>query len=334
MSFDVRHHVMFEPHRFVYHYTRGSTFKDKIFPSMTLQMGSFQKLNDPREARTWPFKLYSRSPAGNDLFTPALFAEATKNITQRTLVLCCSRDDPSVNKDSDDRPIRSGYGHPRMWAQYADRHQGVCLVLDQKLLHQSIASHFGSDDLFFGPVEYLNTVRGPSSQLPRGGYDLVYLEDYAEYGVGKVMEKHIQLFHRELFFTKHQDWRDEWEYRWVGRSADQTPVFVSIRDCLSAVILGHDCPEDMTEIIIQSCRPNKTPVHRANWQGWMLTILPDAVDAEFNTRPVIVLDGISFSTRVPCGGVFVQARDQYGNPHPLRIDNNGNVVTLGATGEP
>lgn len=320
---------MFEPQKFVYHYTRADTFADKILQSMTLRIGSFQSLNDPREAKTWPFKFYSRFQAGNGMFTPTLFDQATKNVTQRTLVLCCSRDDPSVNKDADDVAIRSGYGHPRMWAQYADGHRGVCLVLDHELLHESIISQFGADNLFFGPVEYLNTVRGPNSHLPRGGYDLVYLEDYVKYGLSKVMESHIRLFHKEMFFTKHQDWRDECEFRWVLRSENDTPLFVPISDCLHAVILGHDCPDDMTERIIELCRASNIPVYRAHWQGWTLTILPNLLDKEFHERPVVILDGISFSTKVPCGGVFTQARDQYGNVRPIRIDNNGDVVLMG-----
>jgi hypothetical protein len=320
---------MFDPHKFVYHYTSASTANDKILPTLTLQMGSFQNLNDPREARIWPFKFYSRSSSGNDLFTPALFAEATKNITQRTFVLCCSRDDPSLNPESENRPVRSGYGHPRMWAQYADKHRGVCLVLDQKRLHENIASHFQREDFFFGPVEYLNTTQGPISDPPIGEYDLAYLEDFVESGLPNAMKNHIRTFHRALFFSKHQDWRDEWEYRWVGRSANEKPALVSIRDCLNAVIVGHDCPENITEKIIESCRETGTPVHRAHWQGWMLSLLPNALAPEFQKQSVIVLDGISFSTRIPCGGVFVQARDQHGNTRPLRIDNNGNVVIVG-----
>jgi hypothetical protein len=319
---------MFEPHKFVYHYTRADTFAEKILPSMTLRMGSFQDLNDPREAKTWPFKFYSRSPAGNDLFSPALFDEATKYVTQRTLVLCCSRDDPSVNKDNDDRPIRSGYGHPSMWAHYADRHRGLCLVLDHKLLHESIVSESGADNLFSGPVEYLNTVHGPSSHLPRGGYDLVYLEDYVEYGLDKVMESHIRLFQRELFFTKHEDWKNEWEFRWVLRSGNAVPVFVPISDCLHAVVLGHDCPEDMTEAISELCRASNIPVHRALWHGWMLTLLPNAMDEELQKETVRVLDGVSFMQTIPCGSVFAQGHDQYGNVRTIRIDNNGDVVPM------
>lgn len=320
---------MFEPQKFVYHYTRAQTVIEKILPSMTLQMGSYQGLNDPREAKTWPFAFYSHLPTGNQLFTPELFDQATKNITQKTLVLCCSRDDPSLTKDNEDLPIRSGYGHPRMWAQYADRHQGVCLVLDQKLLHERILSHFGEQRLFFGPVEYLNSMRGPSSESPTGCYDLVYLEDYVKRGLSEALEDHIRLFQKDLFFTKHKDWRDEWEYRWVARAGNDIPYFVTIADCLHAIILGQDCPREMTENIIELCRDRNTPIHRAIWHGWQLSLLPNLLDEQFHKGPIIILDGISFSTRIQCGGMFVQARDQYENVCPIRIDNNGDVVYLG-----
>lgn len=85
----------------------------------------------------------------------------------------------------------------------------------------------------------------------------------------------------------------------------------------------------MTERIIELCRASNIPVYRAHWQGWTLTILPNLLDKEFHERPVVILDGISFSTKVPCGGVFTQARDQYGNVRPIRIDNNGDVVLMG-----
>jgi hypothetical protein len=319
---------MFEPHNFVYHYTSSNTLTEKILPSMTLRMGSFQQLNDPREAKTWPFKFYSRAPTGNRLFAATLFDQATKNITERTLVLCCTRDDPQLDKDTLDSATRSGFGHPRMWAQYADRHQGVCLVFDMQLLHETITDEFGGEDLFWGPVQYLNTPARLNSHLPRGGYDLLYLEDYVEYGLAKVMETHIRLFNRELFFTKHLDWRDEWEYRWVLRRNDSSPVFIPIRSCLRAVILGHDCSEAVSEKIIEQCRTINVPVHRAHWQGWTLSLLPNALDDDYHKGPVVVLDGISFSTEVPCGGVFVQGRDQYGNVRPIRIDNNGDVIPL------
>lgn len=320
---------MFQPHKFVYHYTRSQILIEKILPSLTLQMGLFENLNDPRESRTWPFKFYSRSPAGNSLFTPSLFAEATNNITQKTIVLCCSKDDPAIDEGVDNRAIRSGYGHPRMWAQYAEQHRGVCVVLDQELLHARIASHFNPENLFSGTLQYLNTVQGPVSSDPVGPYDLFYLEDYVRDGMAGVMENHIRRFNRELFFTKHQDWRDESEYRWIARVTKSAPTLIDIRDSLNAVILGHDCPGDVAAKVVDLCKITRTPVYQLHWQGWMMSILPDRGHPGFDSTPTILLDGISFSTRVGCGGVFVQARDQHGNMKPLRIDNNGDVVIAG-----
>jgi hypothetical protein len=216
-----------------------------------------------------------------------------------------------------------------MWAQYAEKHSGVCLVLDQQLLHASIAAHFSPNNLFCGPVEYFNSVEGPVSKDPVSAYDLLYLEDYAAGNLAERMEDHVRRFNRELFFTKHHDWRDEWEYRWIARISDDMPRLIDIRTSLHAVILGHDCPTDTAKKITQLCKPTDTRVCQLHWQGWMLSLLADRSRTDFDSSPTICLDGISFSTRIPCGGVFVQARDQYGNTKPLRIDNNGNVVIAG-----
>jgi hypothetical protein len=214
-----------------------------------------------------------------------------------------------------------------MWAQYADKHSGVCLVLDQERLHATIASHFDVENLFSGPMQYLNTIAGPTSTNP-GPYDLLYLEDYAEGKLAEAMEDHIRRFHRELFFTKHDDWRDEWEYRWIARVADSTPRLVDIGSSLHAVILGHDCPNDVAKQVADMCKKAHIPVYQLHWQGWMLSILPDRGHPDFES-PTIVLDGISYSIQIPCGGIFVQARDQFGNTKPLRIDNNGDIVIAG-----
>lgn len=318
---------MFEPHGFVYHYTSAETLAGKILPTMTLRMGSFKELNDPREAKTWPFKFYSRTQAGNRQFSPALFDEAARDILTRTFVLCCSMDYPVQTNDKVDRHCLPGYGHSRMWAQYADKHKGVCIVLDIKLLHENIIRQFSGHPLYFGPVEYPNSPYGPNSE----GYDLIYLEDYVENGIPRMMEDHIRRFHQKLFFTKHLDWRDECEYRWVLRGEPEVSAYIPIRDCLRAIILGHDCPDDVTRRIIEECRPINLPVHRAHWQGWTLTLLPNELDKELEKGPIVILDGISFSTRIPCGGVFAQGRDQSGHVFPIRIDNNGDVVPLGGS---
>jgi Protein of unknown function (DUF2971) len=309
----------------VYHYTKGSIAIEHILPSLTLKMGTFQFLNDPREAKSWPFKFYSRSSESNGHFPYSLFDEASKYITQRTLVLCCSIDDPSVTAEQEDRYLRSGLGHSRMWTQYADNHRGVCFMINQQRLHESIVSHLGADSLFYGPVEYLSTTYGPNSVESIGAYDLVYWEDILDRGLVNVLEPHIKQFHKELFFTKHIDWRDEREYRWVYRSNNNEPIYVPIANCLDAVLLGSDCPKDTSRIIIDLCRPHNIPVCRVHWHGWAVSVFQGLLDDDFDFKNIFSLNGLSFSTDIPCGGVFLQGCDQHGNVRPVLIENDGSV---------
>jgi hypothetical protein len=319
---------MFELRKFVYHYTKGETAAAYILPDLSLRMGSLEFVNDPKEAKSWPFKFYSRGAASNENFQYSLFDEVTKYITHRSLIFCCSLDDDSVTEDDEDRSIRSGFGHPRMWTQYADNHRGVCLVLNQQGLHESVVSQIGSDKLFYGPVKYLSTTYGPHSVAGSGPYDLVYWEDILDQGLASVLEPHIGRYHKELFFTKHLDWRDEWEYRWFYRSKNNEPIYVPVASCLSAVILGSDCPKDMSERIIDLCRPHNIPVFRAHWHGWSVSLFGNLLDKGFDSENMVSLNGLSFSVNIPCGGVFAQACDQHGKVRPILIENNGNVRVM------
>ncbi|MBA3469261.1 MAG: DUF2971 domain-containing protein [Herpetosiphonaceae bacterium] len=320
---------MFPLQQHVYHYTTSQRAVEHVLQSFTLRMGSFKGLNDPREAKTWPFRLYAQSPETLASFPPDLFSRISEFITSKSLILCCVQDDPTVIEDHEDRMLRSGFGHPRMWAQYGENHKGVCLVLDQQKLHAAIVATLGSDNLFSGPVNYLNTTYGPVAQNGSSAYDLAYVEPLLEHGLGTILEPYIRRFHRDLFFTKHLDWRDEWEYRWVYRSKDGEPVFIPIAQCLEAVILGADCDEVTSDRLIHQCQDHGVPAYRAFWHGWAMSLMP----AVAQQGQILSLNGISYNMTIPCSGVFVQAHDQYGQVQPLLIDNEGHVRFIGATSE-
>jgi len=152
---------MFGIEKCVYHYTRSDTAAEYILPSMSLRMGLFEKLNDPREAKTWPFKFYARSPELR--FDPEIFRAASEFVTKRSLILCCTRDDPAAKGE----PLRMGFGHPRMWSQYADNHRGICLVLDQEDLNATITKVVGSECSV-----RLNTNETLTAQMPFLGFFL------------------------------------------------------------------------------------------------------------------------------------------------------------------
>lgn len=311
---------MFSLHENLYHYTRAKTLIDKILPSKEIQFGSYQNLNDPREAKTWPFIFYTSNVETNDKFKSSVFEEVSNYITQKTLILCCTQDDPSVTDEDKDRDIRSGYGHPRMWSQYADEHKGVCIVFNKKSLHKSILKKFGSKGLYFGPVKYLKTVTGPNSDA----YHIQYLDDILKNGTPNVIEPHIDKYNKELFFTKHIDWQDEWEYRWIFRSKDDTPILISIADCIKAVIVGNECTAKDTGKIVSICATLGIPVTKLLQHGWSMSLMPIDTDE----KNVISLNGVSFSTKIPCTGVFTQAHDNTGKIRPILIKNNGDVIVV------
>lgn len=303
----------------VYHYTKEDT-AEAILSSMELRMRSFEHLNDPRESKTWPFAFYARSDV---YFNPDLFRQASDFITRRTLIACCSGNAPT---SAPGEPLRPGCAHPRMWAQYANDHTGVCLVFDSTELEACIRMAAGDFRLFVGPVQYHDALHAPSTQ---GGdpWAIAYLEDVISQGLPAVMEPHIERFHNALFFTKHIDWRDEWEQRWVVRANDDAPIFVPIRPALRAVLIGQDCSSALLQRIVEICSGTKISVHRIYWHGWAFSIFGNLLEpAEKN---VISFNGMSYNVHTPCRQIYTQACGDQGGTRTIKIvSETGAVIPL------
>ena len=123
--------------QYLYHYTRASTVVEHILPKMRLRFSSFLKTNDPRENKEVHFGIVL--PHDHvDAFDHKWFQELiTRNLKTRVRLLCFTADPPSIHQYSDDL-YRRGFCHSRMWAQYADRHTGMCLIFDEAILQEEI----------------------------------------------------------------------------------------------------------------------------------------------------------------------------------------------------
>lgn len=231
------------PDKYVYHYTKLETALEHILPSMTIRLGLLEKVNDPKESKPWSFQIHEGISQNETLKHLDLHLEASSLAKSKTLVLCCSADDPELNLGKGDYWFRRGFGHLRMWAQYADNSRGVCLVLDRELLHEAIRTEVGDEGLYHGRVAYRNRI-GPI----KGESDLAYpfILQYAEIekkGFKAAVDEHVHRFYEYIFLLKGSDWRDETEYRWVFRGETNEPRFVDINGALRAVIIGMECPE-------------------------------------------------------------------------------------------
>lgn len=96
--------------------------------------------------------------------------------------------------------FRRGFCKPRMWAQYAERHAGVCLVLDRQKLNESVEKRFGlSHRIFTGPVNYVD--RSVIRRLEDQAYS-INVDHLQSVGRQNYARDHLLTYLQAVFFRK------------------------------------------------------------------------------------------------------------------------------------
>ncbi len=235
----------------VYHYTKRETALELILPNRTIQFGSLGATNDPRETKEWGFVVMD--PPHH--FTPDQFLEemnalqnAANHIRQNEWwVLSLSRNDLDLVPPGPSRPdfthFKYGYAHPRMWAQYAQNHAGICLEFDGPALHEAILRAVQPEDtVFFGNINYADEWDIESMKQRSMAFQLSY-PDIHMLGIEHGLRCHIHNHYKNFFLEKTPDWKTESEFRWLVNSP-QGPIRADISNALTSVIVGADFPHD------------------------------------------------------------------------------------------
>jgi len=127
-----------------------------------------------------------------------------------------------------------GHSRPTMWAHYAERDAGACLVFDKSQLDADIRSV--SDSVFVDKVVYRH--RRVVPRLGASDYLTLWMPHIEALGFGEALDRHIEDHAKELFFRKAADWQHEREYRWVVAGDHDADYFVPITRSLVAVAMG------------------------------------------------------------------------------------------------
>jgi hypothetical protein len=123
--------------QYVCHYTKLETALEHILPEKRLKLSPLGKTNDPRESKPWnlllPFTIgiqgEERKKQGA-LVTRAL-DEIRRVMKEDWKVLYFTMDHSYTDEFDIPRTYTIlGYDRPRMWAQYAENHRGVCIQFD------------------------------------------------------------------------------------------------------------------------------------------------------------------------------------------------------------
>lgn len=206
----------------IFHYTKKETAMEYILNNKQLKFGFFHSTNDPYE-----YKKRLTSAFGWGEINESLYLESMNlidNTIQNTVFLSfCGN---SNNK---------GYEKSRMWSQYGQNHSGICLVFSKESLTKTIKNELSQDYLVYDEdinYEEINS-------------EFLSIDDNLT--VNEIIINHIKQNHKNIFFKKHLDYKDENEFRIIlvqkNENNHQISNLIDISNSLKFIILGDKFPK-------------------------------------------------------------------------------------------
>lgn len=228
-----------DPNKFVYHYTSAETAARFILKNKTLKLAQYTGTNDPKESKDWQFNIGSNE--GLDLShydMTELSRWLSRTLKAKTKVTCFSTDSIDLTGNHMEDIFKRGFCKPRMWAQYGDKHRGVCLVFDKALLEaQFSASHTDSFKIS-DSVKYVNRSIIPNLFSPQDQHYTINVDCLEKWGKAEYAKSHLMQYVERLFFEKCIDWQQESEWRCVLFSNTDQDMYFDYGPALKGIVFG------------------------------------------------------------------------------------------------
>lgn len=243
------------------HYTKRETALEKILFGRKIKFSQLGLTNDPKETKFQTRGIadsLTDEPPYNDI------ANAAERIQKEEWkVLCLTKHLPKrkitdpIKKDFM-YPFLPGYSRPKMWAQYAENHSGVCLIFNGDQLLQNIEKSLGdSCRILHGSVSYKNYGVVTTK--------FIDFSDIKTLGLTEGIRKHFLDHYKDYFLSKYLDWQNESEYRWLVHSPTNSPEYVTIEGALTAVLVGIDFPKVYIPALVEVCKGLNISAGEMEW---------------------------------------------------------------------
>ncbi len=234
----------------LYHYTKAETALEYILKNKQLRFSPIHNTNDPYEQCNLVFSIDTDHFCTENMNAKTMGEWMTKSfqvsheIKNGVKVFCFAKDDCKQRLAYN---IGKGFARPRMWAQYAEGSKGVCLEFDKTLLIQKMETDYSELGLEFNDVtypkegEFADKVMKATS-IPKDKIATLSTEELQT----ELLEKYKQIY----FYTKHPDWKDEKEFRFLIRDTGETDRFIGIDGgILKRVIIGTEMKDESIDKI-------------------------------------------------------------------------------------
>lgn len=241
----------FDIQKYLYHYTSAETAM-KILHSDTLLFGKLSNANDTTEAK---IRISFDTPTD---VSDKTYLEKCQAITSYLKenkdgfqLLCFSMDTrvtskmqrEYLKKVSENEAYYDVYGRgfalPRMWAQYAHNHNGVCFIFNKEKLIKKIES----DRSFFwaSSVNYADIVS--TYHIKEKQVNSLYnkIKFDSNGNLLYLTEMKNNVFFKYNFFSKSADWSNEQEYRiiiYANSSGAERQKILPISDAIEGIVIG------------------------------------------------------------------------------------------------
>lgn len=251
------HDRKFDCNKYLYHYTSVEK-AIKILFNGTLRFAPITKTNDILESKV---KIhFSNIRYVKDFYTKAAkIREYMKNYNHSLQLLCFYKDQDRdkhnyqiYTKENDLYAVDMtgrGFSFPRMWAQYGDNNTGVCFVINKQDFETELKLT-NMELIYDDNVQYKSVfdVFDMEGEEFENFYDAIQKETA---GQEKVCFPNHMEYIRYSFFTKHLDWNNENEYRYLIYSSKQEiNELCNLNKFLSGIVLGENI-DSVQEWIIQ-----------------------------------------------------------------------------------
>jgi len=227
--------------KYLYHYTSLEVGLEHILESGKLRLSPFKNVNDPYEYKVNAELVFVYSGPTKECIEFTKYEKIlNKIITENCKVACFSLDNKDLLTNfSKHVNIESGRGYskPRMWAQYAENHRGMCFIFERKSLADKMKKIIKNHDFLEGRILYDNY-----GSVENHSY-VFNLKNEVNKDIEVLMKKHILENKDDILFKKNEDWSSEQEYRFIIIDDHSEYIYLPYEESLKGIVLGDRFPK-------------------------------------------------------------------------------------------